>query len=131
MKIYICTSTRNLDTYLSLRETLILSSFVVPDWTLLLPPDGQEGENRNPHDHAGTIFSFCRGACASADMVVYIGPSGMNAACELGIAFASGVTVWGVAGENETPSLMVRGCVSRWFPSTGMLISELTRRREW
>ncbi len=131
MKIYICTSTKNLGLYRRLRDELAPTLHFLFDWTPLLPPPGQDFELRKDDDPQGNIFDYCSRACASADLIVYIGPSGMDASFELGIAYASGVPVWGVGGPEERPGLMIRGGVSRWFPTVEELVLELTQWRGW
>jgi hypothetical protein len=66
-------------------------------------------------DERGAIFNFCARACAYVDLVVYLGPAGQDAACEVGIAYCSGVPVYGLAGPLERPGLILSRCVARWF----------------
>lgn len=128
--IYVCTSTKNLSSYRELQEALD-PRYVLHDWTRLLPAPGPDFERRKDEDPRGRAFAFCSQACAGADLVIYLGPSGCDASCELGIAFAAGAPVWGVAGPEERPGVMVKGCVGRWFEDMAALIDELTRWRGW
>ena len=48
-----------------------------------------------------------------------------------GIAWAAGVPVWGVAGPDERPGVMLKGCVTKWFPTLEALMDQLTRWRGW
>jgi hypothetical protein len=75
----------------------------------------EERKRRFDTDESGTIFAFCAEACASVDLVVYLGPAGQDAACEVGIAWCSGVPVYGFAGPLERPGLILNRCVERWF----------------
>lgn len=130
-KLYICTSTRNLAAYRQLQLALELAPYEVQDWTRFLPEPGPQFETLKNDDPHGATFTYCSRALGGADLVVYLGPSGCDASAELGIAFASGVPVWGVAGPDERPGVMIKGCVHRWFPTLGALIDELTRWRGW
>lgn len=130
-KLYICTSTRNLAAYRQLQEALVLSRFELQDWTRFLPKPGPDFDIRKNEDPHGAAFAYCSRALGSADLVVYVGPSGCDASAELGIAWAAGVPVWGVAGQDERPGVMIKGCVAKWFPTLEALTEELTRWRGW
>ena len=130
-RLYICTSTRNLAAYRRLQQALELSRYEVLDWTRFLPAPGPGFDQRKNEDPHGAAFAFCSRALGSADLIAYIGPGGCDASAELGMAFASGVPVWGVLGPNEQPGVMIKGCVARWFPTLDALIDKLTRWRGW
>lgn len=130
-KLYICTTTRNLAAYRQLQQALELAPYEVQDWTRFLPEPGPDFDQRKNEDPHGAAFFFCSRALGGADLVVYLGPSGCDASAELGIAWASGVPVWGVPGPDEQPGVMIKGCVARWFPTLDALIDELTRWRGW
>ena len=130
-KLYICTSTSNLAAYQQLRQALELAPYEVQDWTRFLPPRGPDFDQRKNDDPHGAAFTYCSRALGGADLVVYLGPSGCDASAELGIAWAAGVPVLGVAGPNERPGVMIKGCVAKWFPTLDALIDELTRWRGW
>lgn len=51
--------------------------------------------------------------------MLYIGPAGQDSACEVGIAYAAGVPVFGIAGPLEEPGLILRKCVRFWFQTVG------------
>lgn len=53
-------------------------------------------------------FLFDTGWAMRADLVVYIGPSGKDAAAELGMAYARGVPIVGLFGKGEDFGLMRR-----------------------
>lgn len=109
----------------------MLSRFELQDWTRFLPKPGPDFDIRKNDDPHGAAFAYCSRALGGADLVVYLGPSGCDASAELGIAWAAGVPVWGVAGPDEHPGVMIKGCVARWFPTLDALIDELTRWRGW
>jgi hypothetical protein len=75
----------------------------------------EERKRRLDTDESGAIFEFCASACASVDLVIYLGPAGQDAACEVGIAWCSGVPVYGFAGPLERPGLILNRCVEKWF----------------
>lgn len=130
-RLYICTSTRNMAAYHRLQQALELSRYEVLDWARFLPTPGPDFDRLKNEDPQGAAFAYCSRALGSADLVVYIGPSGCDASAELGIAFAAGVPVWGVLGPGEQPGVMIKGCVTRWFPNLDALVEELTRWRGW
>ena len=89
------------------------------DWTDMgMPPQGLTPEQRrrwfDTEQQGGQVYRFCRDACASADVVVYLGHSGQDAGVEVGLAVGAGVPVIGVAGPLEAPGLMLHGAVSVW-----------------
>ena len=53
-------------------------------------------------------FDFDTDWAMRADLVIYIGPSGKDAAAELGMAFARGVPIIGLYGKGEDFGLMRR-----------------------
>lgn len=131
MKVYICASTKNLKEYYRLRDELRLAGHFVFDWSPLLPEPGPDFETRKDEDPHGHIFIFASNCCATADLVVLIGPAGADAGAEIGIAYNAGVPVWAVAGKGEKPGAVIKGCVSRWFPDLDELVLKLTRWRGW
>lgn len=120
MKIYIATSWRNVHACCLLRDTLLDCGYDVLDWTQKAPPlpDDMGLEERRSildSDIRGDIFDFCAGACGGgADLVIYLGPAGQDAACEVALAYASGTPVIGLAGPLEKPGLILSRCVGRW-----------------
>lgn len=53
-------------------------------------------------------FDFDTDAAMTSDLVIYIGPSGKDAAAELGMAFAKGVKILGLHAKGEDFGLMRR-----------------------
>ncbi len=130
MKIYIASSFKNLHGVHLLRDKLQAMGHQVMDWSALAPPlpDGMPMEKRRvllDSDERGEIFTFCANACARADVVVYLGPAGQDAAAEVGIAYASGVPVLGLAGPLEAAGLILSRCVGKWFNQVDPLLAEL------
>lgn len=122
MKIYIASSFRNLSAVLLLQAALVDRGHTVLDWTRHAPPISNnmpldERKALLDSDERGQIFDFCTEACGSADLVVYLGPAGQDAACEVGIAYSSGVHIFGIISPLETPGMILNRCVSRWFSS--------------
>ena len=120
MNIYIASSWRNKHAVCLLRDALQDVGHIVRDWTTLAPPlpDDMSVEERRAvldSDIRGDIFDFCADACGGGvDLVIYLGPAGQDAACEVAMAFASGVPVIGLAGPLEKPGLILSRCVGRW-----------------
>lgn len=67
------------------------------------------------YDTEGAMFS---------DLVIYIGPSGKDAAAELGMAYAKGVPILGLYAKGEDFGLM-RKIVMIWFDRHQELIAYL------
>lgn len=131
MKIYICSSSKNLESVRALRDELTGHGHFVLDWTTTLPDCGKERERVKDADPAGSTFTFCSTACAQVDLLVYLGPAGQDAGCELGMAYTSGIPVWAVPGKGECLGLMAKGCVSRWFMDAADVSEALCNWRGW
>ena len=121
--IYIASSFRNTHAVQMLRDALRAHGHEVLDFTQYAPPlpEGMTPEERRAAldaDERGEIFEFCTQACASADLVIYIGPSGQDSACEVGIAYNAGVPVFGLSGKLEAPGTIMARAVNRWFDDT-------------
>lgn len=119
MNIYIASSARNLHGVQLLRDALIARGHKILDWTALAPPlpDHLSPEERRQaldSDERGEIFDFCRRACLEADAMVYLGPAGQDAACEVGMAHAAGVPTIGLAAPTEKPGLILNRAISYW-----------------
>ncbi|WP_288229133.1 translation initiation factor 2 [uncultured Desulfovibrio sp.] len=102
------------------------------DWTGMgMPPPGLTPEKRrrwfDTEQQGGQVYRFCRDACASADVVVYLGHSGQDAGVEVGLAAGAGVPVIGVAGPLEAPGLMLHGAVNLWCYDIQEAVSLLSR----
>lgn len=138
MKIYIASSFRNLNAVSLLRSYLEDNGHTVLDFAAYAPPlpanmPLEERRRVLDSDERGDIFAFCKQACTTADLVIYLGPAGQDAAAEVGIAYASGVPVLGLAGPLEAPGLILTRCVYRWVRDTGSLfvaIVELELEKE-
>jgi hypothetical protein len=73
------------------------------------------------------IFDFCSTSACEADLLIYIGPSGCDAWAEVGAAFGSGVTVWGLLAKAEEVGLM-RHMVSEWYSSIKDLLKAVDKK---
>ena len=119
MKIYIASSARNFHGVQLLRDLLETKGHKVLDWTALAPPldDHLSPEARRmalDSDERGDIFEFCALSCSTADLLIYLGASGQDAACEIGIGFAAGIPIIGLAAPTEKPGLIMTRVVSLW-----------------
>jgi hypothetical protein len=133
MKIYIASSFKNLHAVHLLRDVLQERGHVVLDWTKFQPPlpenmSIEEKRRELDSDERGEIYAFCSEACGSADLIIYVGPAGQDAACEVGIAACSGVMVWGLQGPLEAPGLILKQSVHRWFDNTADMLKALDIR---
>lgn len=71
-------------------------------------------------------FEYDLQAATTADVVIYLGPSGCDAWAEVGAAYASGRTVLGVRAKGEEVGLM-RRMVQHWF----ITLDDLIRHVLW
>ena len=127
--IYIASSAgRNFHAVQLLGDALMELGHTVLDWTKLAPPlpeflTPEQRKAALDSDERGEIFEFCTSACASADLVIYLGQAGQDAGCEVGIAFNAGVPVYGVAGKVEKPGTLMARAVTQWFQDTRSLLA--------
>lgn len=122
LTIYIASSARNFHAVAILRDAFLDRGHTVLDWTPLAPPlpeylTPDERKRALDSDERGEIFDFCAESCASADVVIYYGPAGQDAACEIGMACACGVYVLGLASPAEKPGLILSRAVDKWCTS--------------
>lgn len=127
LNIYIASSFRNIHAVHLLRDRLQSQGYTVLDFTKFAPPlpDAMKSEDRRvaiDHDERGIIFNFCTSACGQADLVIYVGASGQDSACEVGIAWAAGVPVFGIAGVLEKPGTILARAVTSWFMDIDALL---------
>ena len=73
------------------------------------------------------IFKFCVESATSANLLVYLGPSGCDAWAEVGAAHGSGVPILGLLAKNEDVGLM-RHMVDEWFSSVTDLLKNIEQR---
>lgn len=127
--IYIATSAgRNLHAYFLLRDRLVEMGHRVLDWTTLPefpldPTDSVEQRRRESNrDTFGKVFAFCTEAATSADLTIYLGPAGQDAACEVSLAWSLGVRTFGLRGLFEAPGTILNRVVKEWFNDPAALL---------
>ncbi|WP_084516373.1 hypothetical protein [Desulfovibrio cuneatus] len=135
MHFYVASSFKNLPQVQALQKALLARGHTVADWGALAPPipataSPEERKRLLDTDERGTIFRFCASHVGYADRVIYLGPSGQDAGVEVGMAYSHNIPVWGVAGPDERPGLMLHGAVQDWFETTEALLEELDRTAE-
>lgn len=67
------------------------------------------------------VFDFCIKSVTSADLLVYIGPSGCDAWAEIGTAYGSKIPVLGLLAKSEQVGLM-RHMIENWYSSIAELL---------
>lgn len=67
------------------------------------------------------VFDFCSTSATTADLLIYIGPSGCDAWAEIGAAYGSGVPIFGLLAKNEEVGIM-RHMIKSWFSSVSELM---------
>ena len=130
MKIYIASSFKNLHAVHSLSILLEDRGHTVLDWSKFAPPLSPKltPEQRKialDATERDDIFEFCSESCAHADLVIYLGPAGQDAACEIGMAYVAGVHTFGLAGPLEVPGLILNKAVSKWCRNVDHLLDKV------
>lgn len=65
-------------------------------------------------DEGKRVFDFCVKSVTTADLVIYLGPSGCDAWAEIGAAFGSRIPILGLMAKAEQVGLM-RHMIRNWF----------------
>lgn len=76
--------------------------------------------------NAEKSFLYDTNGAAKSNLVIYIGPSGMYAAAELGIAWANNVPILGLLSKGEAFGLM-RKLVTKWCKNYTELFEEMNQ----
>lgn len=122
MKIYIASSWRNQHAVEMLTKMLRDAQHEVLSFV----------ENETTHDEiiaenlgsAVEQFNFDTHSATSADIVIYIGPSGCDAWAEVGAAWAKAVPIFGLWSKGETVGLM-RQMVYLWCENIRELLNAI------
>jgi hypothetical protein len=72
-------------------------------------------------EQAQSSFNYDTKGATDSDLVIYISPSGTDAWAEVGAAWASGRTIFGLHAKGE-PSGLMRKMVSAWYDNYKALI---------
>ncbi|WKY47235.1 hypothetical protein Q5O24_12845 [Eubacteriaceae bacterium ES3] len=72
-------------------------------------------------DEGLRVFDFCVSSVKSADLLIYIGPSGCDAWAEIGTAYGSQIPIFGLKAKAEQVGLM-RHMIKNWFSSIAELL---------
>jgi hypothetical protein len=75
-------------------------------------------------EQAAEIFDYDLTGATESDLVIYIGPSGTDAWAEVGAAWASGMTIFGLWAKGEQAGLM-RMMVDRWYANFRELLDAI------
>ncbi len=67
------------------------------------------------------VYDFCVRSATTADLLIYLGPSGCDAWAEVGAAHGAGVPVLGLLAKSELVGLM-RHMVHSWYNSVESLL---------
>lgn len=68
------------------------------------------------------VFDFCISSVTSADLIIYVGPSGCDAWAEIGAAYGSKIPVLGLLAKAEQVGLM-RHMIKNWYRSISELMT--------
>lgn len=121
MKIYIASSWRNQHGVEMLTHLLRQQGHTVASWV-----ENNFGENHNhvtrklsfeewvESPESEQSFEYDTQGVMDADLLIYYGPAGQDAAAELGIAWASGTPCFGLWAKGEGLGLM-RKMVKAWY----------------
>ncbi|MBQ6907076.1 MAG: hypothetical protein IJT38_00630 [Clostridia bacterium] len=67
------------------------------------------------------VFEFCINSVKSADLLIYIGPSGCDAWAEIGMGHGLGKPIFGLLAKSEDVGMM-RHMIKEWFSSVVSLL---------
>jgi hypothetical protein len=135
LSVYVAASFRHKHGVRLLGRELTTLGCKILDWTeMAIPPPGLTPLERrvwmDTDRDGGQVYTFCRDACLTADMVMYYGTSGQDAGVEIGLAAGVGTPVLGIRGPLEAPGLMLHGAVNHWADTveealniTGLLVA--------
>lgn len=132
MSIYIASSWRNQHAVELLTYWIRSRSVDFEVWSFVENNFGEgHAYNKNMNfeewvwtDQAEQAFEYDTKSAMNADLVIYIGPSGKDAAAEVGMAYASGVPIIGLYAKGEDFGLM-RRMMDHWCKRYDELISLL------
>ena len=78
---------------------------------------------------ANKCFKYDTESIIKADIIIYLSPSGKDAAAEIGIAWANKKPIYGLFAKGEDLGLM-RKLINPWFYDYKMLLNALIENRE-
>jgi len=87
-------------------------------------PDGMTFDKWVWSDRGKDAFGYDTDGAISSDVVIYIGPSGIDAWAEVGAAFASEVPILGLYAKGEEAGIM-RRMITKWYYNHRDLLAEL------
>lgn len=120
LKIYIASSWKNQHAVEMLTEILRKNHYEVVSWI-----ENNFGENHNHvtkkfdfetwvnSTESDQSFEFDTNGATTCDLLIYVGPSGKDAAAECGMAWAKGIPIIGLYAKGEDLGLM-RKMMSSW-----------------
>lgn len=130
MKIYIASSWRNQHAVEMLTAILrdkghIVLSFIEQNYNSGYGASkGIPFEEWVNSESAIAAFNYDTESAMSADLIIYVGPSGKDAAAECGMAYAKGKTIFGLNAKSEDFGLM-RKIISNWYERVQDLLNEI------
>lgn len=129
MKVYIAASFKHQHAVEMLTERLEDMGIEVLSWLREGRPEEAFLSRRELeafiHSSEGErVFKFCATAATSADLVIYLGPSGCDAWAEVGAAYGTGVPVLGLLAKSEDVGLM-RHMIKSWTSSVAELLAQV------
>ncbi len=72
------------------------------------------------------VFNFCVTSVKSADLIIYVGPSGCDAWAEIGMAYGMGKPIFGLLAKSEDVGMM-RHMIIEWFKSVNSLLENVDK----
>lgn len=133
MKIYIASSWKNQHAVEMLTSELRNQGHEVISWV-----ENNYGETHNQvtkkfdfetwvtSPESDQRFQFDTQGAMTSDLVIYVGPSGKDAAAEVGMAFGRGVPVIGLWAKGEDLGLM-RKIMTAWYERYTDVLKEVAR----
>jgi len=125
MKIYIASSWKNKHGVEMLTEILRSKGHYVVSWIENCNKEGSQGfvfDEWIKTEDSEKSFVFDTDGATKSDLVIYYGPAGKDACCEVGAAWAKGITIIGLYAKGEDLGLM-RKMMHSWCSEIKDLLS--------
>lgn len=131
MKIYIAASWKHQHAVEMLTDILERNGHEILSWLREGRPEEAFLSQRElahfiQSDEGRRVFEFCAGSATSADLLIYLGPSGCDAWAEVGAAYGRGIPILGLMAKSEDVGLM-RHMIRSWHNSVEELIKSVEK----
>jgi len=131
MKIYIAASWKHQHAVEMLTERLESMGHEILSWLREGRPEEAFLSKKDldafiKSDVGKQVFDFCVTSVKSADLIIYVGPSGCDAWAEIGMAHGLGKPIFGLLAKSEDVGMM-RHMIIEWFQSVSSLLENVKK----